>query len=93
MNIWITSIGISCIGVVYGYLLFYSYKRHHVETPLPISQVITLLVAIGTGGVIGGAFLALEGVNYIGPYGIGLLIGVSVNVILTMRKEGELWNR
>lgn len=93
MNIWITAIGVSCIGAVYGYMLFYSYKRHH--TPLahasmPIKQVIELLAAIGAGGVLGSTFLILERVNYIGPYGIGLLIGVVFNVILTMHHEGEL---
>lgn len=90
MNIWVTAIGVGCIGAVYGYMLFYSYKRHHKEMPLPINQVIALLVAIGSGGVIGGAFLVLEGVNYIGPYGIGLLLGLASNILLTMRVEGDL---
>jgi|GEM_PF-2932751 len=93
MNIWITAIGVGCIGAVYGYMLFYSYKRHHTplaNAPMPIKQVVELLAAIGAGGVIGSAFLILEGVNYMGPYGIGLLIGVVFNVILTMHHEGEL---
>ena len=93
MNIWITAIGVGCIGAVYGYMLFYSYKRHHTpiaNASMPIKQVVELLAAIGAGGVIGGAFLILEGVNYIGPYGIGLLVGVVFNVILTMYHEGEL---
>ncbi len=29
MPIWINAVGIGCIGVVCGYLIFYSYKRQH----------------------------------------------------------------
>ena len=93
MPIWINAIGVSCIGMVCGYLIFYSYKRQHPpmsEHPLPVGEVITLLTAVGVGGVIGGAFIALEGVNYVGPYGIGLLLGLTSNILLTMRAEGDL---
>ncbi len=92
MPIWINAVGIGCIGVVCGYLIFYSYKRQHPpmsQQPLAMGEVITLLTAIGAGGVIGGAFIALEGVNYVGSYGIGLLLGVAVNVSLTMWHEGR----
>jgi len=90
MPIWTSAIGVACIGAVCGYILFYSFKRHHpptVPSPLPVTEVITLLAAVGAGGVIGGAFLALEGINYIGPYGIGLLFGTSTNVLLTLFYE------
>ena len=90
MPIWITGIGVGCIGIVCGYILFYSLKRNHPPTttvPLPVHEVITLLAAIGAGGVLGGAFIALEKIYYIGPYGIGLLVGTSVNVYLTLRHE------
>ena len=94
MNIWITAIGIGCIGIVYGYLLFYTYKRHHapiVENSMPIGQALSVLAAIGAGGILGGAYLLLEGVNYIGPYGIGFLLGVAVNVLLTLRLDSDQW--
>jgi len=87
MPIWITATGVGCIGVTYGYMLFYSFRRHQtplVETPMPMSQVLTLLGAIGAGGAIGGAFLTLEGVNYFGAYGIGLLMGVIANICVTI---------
>jgi hypothetical protein len=90
MPVWITAIGVGCIGVVCGYVLFYSFKRHQppiAQDPLPISEVISLLVAVGAGGAIGGVFIALEGVNYIGAYGIGLLVGVTLNVSLTIIYE------
>lgn len=90
MPIWITAIGVGCIGIVCGYILFYSLKRNHPPTttaPLPVHEVITLLAAIGAGGTLGGAFIALEKINYIGPYGIGLLVGITVNVYLTLRHE------
>ncbi len=90
MPIWITATGIGCIGVVCGYILFYSLKRNQPPTtsiPLSMREVISILAAVGAGGAIGGAFIALEKINYIGPYGIGLLLGTSVNVYLTMRHE------
>lgn len=93
MPIWINAIGVSCIGVVCGYLIFYSYKRQHPpmsERPLPVGEVITLLTAVGAGGVIGGAFIALEGVNYVGAYGIGLLLGITVNAALTVWHENQV---
>lgn len=86
----VSVIGIACIGVVCGYVLFYSLKRNQPpisSAPLPISEVVVLLAAIGAGGVIGGAFIALEGINYIGAYGVGLLLGVAINVYLTMKYE------
>jgi hypothetical protein len=90
MPVWITALGVVCIGVVGGYLVFYSYKRLHppISThPLPLVEVIALLTAVGASGVVGGAFGKLDGVNYIGPYGIGLFIGVAINVALTIRDE------
>lgn len=90
MPILITALGVGCIGTVYGYILFYSFKRHHppvAEEPLPLNEVISLLAAVGAGGALGSVFLALEGVNYVGPYGIGLLLGVAANVLLTIRHE------
>lgn len=90
MPLVITAIGIGCIGSVFGYILFYSFKRHHqpmVPAPLPMSQLLTVLVAISAGGVVGNAFLDIQGVNYIGPYGIGLTIGVMIEVVLTLVYE------
>ena len=90
MPIWITAIGVGCIGTVCGYILFYSLKRNQPPTttvPLSMHEVISTLAAVGAGGVLGGAFLALEKINYMGPYGIGLLLGLSANVYMTLRHE------
>jgi dipeptide/tripeptide permease len=93
MPIWVSAMGIACIGLVCGYILFYSVKRHFPPTasgPLPVQQLIMLLGAVSAGGIIGGAFIALEGVNYIGAYGIGLAVGVAINVALTVRHEHSI---
>jgi hypothetical protein len=90
MSIWITSTGVGCIGIVCGYILFYSFKRNQppiTQAPLSMHEVITILAAVGAGGVIGGTFIALEQINYIGPYGIGLFVGTAVNVYMTLRHE------
>lgn len=92
MPIWINAVGIGCMGCVYGYVLFYSFKRHHppiVQSSLSIRDTVSLLAAIGVGGVLGAAFRSLEGINYVGPYGIGLLLGVMINVILTLLHESR----
>jgi hypothetical protein len=76
--------------MVCGYVTFYVLKRHQpptTPTPIAINEVVALLVALGAGGLIGGAFVALEGVNYIGGYGIGLLVGFVANVLLTIAHE------
>jgi hypothetical protein len=90
MPIVINAIGVTCIGMVCGYVLFYSLKRNQPpisSSPLPMSEVIVLLAAIAAGGAIGGAFMKLEDINYIGAYGIGLLFGVLANVFLTLKYE------
>ena len=92
MPVWISAIGIGCIGMVCGYLVFYSYKRLNPPLnrhALQVGEVITLLTAVGAGGAIGSAFIALEGVNYVGAYGIGLLLGVVANIGLTMWHESQ----
>ncbi len=91
MPIWINALGVGCMGIVYGYILFYSLKRHYPPStgaPLPIKETLVVLTAISATGAIGAAFVSLDGVNYIGPYGIGLLAGLSVNVVLTLWIEG-----
>ncbi len=90
MPIWITAIGVGCTGAVCGYILFYSIKRNqppNTTNPLSMHEVTTVLAAVGAGGAIGGAFIALEKINYMGPYGIGLLLGTAVNIYFTIRHE------
>ncbi len=90
MSILFTALGIGCMGWVYGYILFYSLKRHFPpmsDDPLPINQIVLLLAAFGAGGTIGAVFIALEGVNYFGPYGIGLFVGVVTNIVISRRIE------
>lgn len=96
MPIWINAIGVGCLGCVYGYILFYSIKRHHqpiTDGALSVKETLSVLAAIGAGGAIGAAFISLEGVNYIGPYGIGALLGLISNVTLTLWLESSNKNR
>lgn len=90
MPIWFSALGIACIGAVFGYMIFYSFKRHQppmAKAPLPFAEVLALLVSVGAGGTLGKTFTNLEGVNYIGAYGIGLLIGMVANIVLTILYE------
>jgi hypothetical protein len=64
MPILITALGVGCIGTVYGYILFYSFKRHHppvAEEPLPLNEVISLLAAVGAGGALAVSFWPWKG--------------------------------
>jgi len=86
MSIWFTALGVGCLGIVNGYMTFYSFRRQNpplTPSPLPTEQLVLLLGANGAGGAVGSIFIAMEGVNYFGAYGIGLLIGVALNVMIT----------
>lgn len=92
MPIWFSALGVACIGVVCGYVMFYSLKRIQppmAKTPLPLTEVAALLIATGAGGALGKAFVDLGGVNYIGGYGIGLLIGMTMNILLSILSENQ----
>ena len=86
MPSWISAIGIGCIGAVYGYSMFFALQRYLPpisQTPAAPKELVLLLAAVGVGGAIGVSITSLDGVNYIGPYGIGLMLGVVINVVLT----------
>ena len=66
MPVWITGIGVGCIRMVCGYILFYSLKRNQppaTTIPLSMYEVVSTLAAVGAGGVLGAAFIALESIN------------------------------
>lgn len=65
-----TSLGIGCIGFVFGYLLYYAVK--HTER-FDITLLSAAIGAVGSQAVI--AWLRNGDPNWIGPYGIGLLLG------------------
>lgn len=90
MPTWFNAVGVMCIAVVCGYILLYSFKRLQPplrQTPLAVGEVIALLAAITASGTLGRAFVSLEGVNYIGAYGVGLLLGATINIVLTILHE------
>jgi len=90
MPVWIDSLGIASIGVVYGYILFYALKRYMppvTQAPLTVKELLLLLTTLGLSGGISAAFVSVNGINQIGPYGIGLLIGSATNVGLSLWLE------
>jgi len=96
MPLWVTACGIASIGAVNGYILFYSVKRY--VPPVSgahssLKEVALSLMWIGIGGTIGAAVISLDGVNYIGPYGMGLLAGVAANVAMTIRGQHDWYRR
>ncbi len=86
----ITSFGIVCYSVAYGYVFLYILKRllpPITERRPTISELVLLLGSLGVGGLINAAVRDIDGRNYIGPYGNGLLVGVASNVIITLALE------
>ena len=77
------NLGISCIGIVYGYILFYTLKRYFTpEKGMPVKELILLLGAL-SGSVIGISITS----GYIGAYGLGLFVGAGLNGGLTWLTE------
>lgn len=73
-----TFVGIFAMGFVFGYLLYYAV-RHTKE--FNIDLLSSAIGAVG-GGVVIALFGKIDG--WIGPYGIGLLCGFLVYLILSL---------
>lgn len=90
MNVFNAADGIGGIGWVCGYMLFFALKRYlppisaNERSPREIALLITTIVG---GSFLGTRFISMDGNNYIGPYGVGLFLGVVVNLILTLTTE------
>lgn len=92
MPVWVDSLGIASIGVVYGYILFYALKRYMppaTQAPLTVKELLLLLTTLGLSGGISAAFVSVNGINQIGPYGMGLLVGSAINVGLSLWLEKQ----
>lgn len=90
MPIWITALGAAGIGATYGYLAFYVLKRYlppATHRPPGIRDLLLFLVTLGLSGAIGAPFLAVGGVSYVGPYGLGLLGGLLANIAVSVAVE------
>lgn len=90
MPIWINALGVAAIGVTYGYLAFYVLKRYlppATRRPPGIRDLLLFLVTLGLSGAIGAPFVALGGVSYVGPYGLGLLGGLLGNIAVSVAVE------
>ena len=90
MPIWINALGVAAIGFTYGYLAFYVLKRllpPATRRPPGIRDLLLFLVTLGLSGAIGAPFVALGGVSYVGPYGLGLLGGLVGNIAVSVAVE------
>jgi hypothetical protein len=70
--------GIFCVGLVFGYLLYYSV-RHTKE--FNIDGLSSAIGAVGGGTVVG---LLGHTENWIGPYGLGLAAGFVLYFLLAL---------
>ena len=77
-----SQIGVMCIGICMGFWVQYVLRRllPPVTPDRPrIEDIITLLGSISVTGMIGGGMSVLPEGSMIGPYGVGLLIGLVAN--------------
>lgn len=94
MSIIITALGIGCIGCVFGYVLLFTLKRYLPpisKQPSSLKDVSMFLATLGLGGSFGLSLTDIEGTNYLGPYGLGLLVGLAANVAFTIAVELLVW--
>lgn len=75
------SLGIFSIGLVGG---FYFGRFFDARRDLDVTGFISLLTVIGLGPSALVLLRAYRDLNFLDPYGIGLLIGVVVNLILAI---------
>ena len=87
MSTLVNALGAGGFGIVYGYITLYILKRYlpplSKET-LKIRELVSALLTLAAGGVMGVMVRNIDGVNYIGVYGIGLMLGSLCNVALTI---------
>ena len=93
MPIWINAIGIGCIGVSLGYVMLFALKRY---LPMPstpaasqvpsIKELLLFLISLSAPGVVGltSTITSVDGINFIGAYGIGLLVGLIANIAVSL---------
>lgn len=90
MPIWINALGVAGLGVVYGYLAFYALKRYlppATKQPPRLRELLVFLATLGLGGAIGAPLAAVDGISYVGPYGLGLLGGLLANIAVSVAVE------
>jgi len=75
------SLGISSIGLVAG---FYFGRFFDVRRDLDVTGFVTLITVIGIGPTALALIRAYRDLNLLDPYGMGLLIGVVVNLIVAV---------
>ena len=87
MSTLVNAIGAAGFGMFYGYITLYILKRYlpPLSQDAPrIKELVSALLALAAGGVMGAMVRTIDGVNYIGVYGIGLVLGTMLNVTVTI---------
>ena len=87
------SVGIFSIGLVGG---FYFGRFFDARRDLDVAGFVSLLTVIGLGPSALALIRAYRDLNLLDPYGVGLLIGVVVNLLLSIllratKPRGGAW--
>jgi hypothetical protein len=91
-SLWFDALGVLCVAGFQGYLLMFAMRR--LLPPINPSlkgisgtTLIALLAAIGITGPIGMSSAVLPQGSMVGPYGVGLVLGLAVNLFIVRRAE------
>jgi hypothetical protein len=87
MSTTVNAIGAAGFGMFYGYVTLYILKRYlpPLSQDAPkIKELISALLALAAGGAMGAMVRSIDGINFIGAYGIGLVLGTMLNVAVTI---------
>jgi hypothetical protein len=87
MPFWMNVLGAAGFGMFYGYVAMYILKRYVPpladQTP-NVKELVSSLTSLVTGGIMAGLVRSIDGVNFVGAYGLGLALGAGLNVIITI---------
>lgn len=87
MPTWINALGASGFGMFYGFVAIYILKRYLPpiadQTP-KVKDLVSSLISLVAGGIMAEMVRSIDGVNFIGAYGLGLTLGAALNVVATI---------
>lgn len=92
---WINALGAIGFGMFYGYVSIYILKRYlpPLANQLPqVKELVSALVSLAAGGAMGILVRSVDGINLIGTYGIGLTLGATLNVLVTIWLGLKAWS-
>lgn len=87
MPTFINALGAAGFGAFYGYISLYILKRYlpPLSQAAPdVKDLVCALLSLAAGGTMGILVRTIDGINYLGTYGLGLVLGAMLNIGITI---------